>query len=745
MANERRLLGQFLKKRISDPDDPDDLYAPGGNINPQKSFLELDLREDLTPHLPGPPLAPAELPVQPPPALSNPSELSFQKGPLTPLAAEPAGPYVIADPPTAVPMQLQPSPPLASPAEIPSPPAVTLSVVGPENAIAGHLPEIPDPLPPPPFPDQAGAAELPDPPAVKNNPASSPKDAPPSTKPPIRFPPAGPYIPSQDKGGPAFNSPHRDSPEILDGGKSTVDSLPERLKQVDSNLAAALQSMGQDQYANFVKLPVNTQGDLAIDPLLFGKHIARLGSHMGESGLGIFAGMQVALFAQNRRGRIWNPMLAAPPPILQNYIPPALDLPDKEVAGFPARDIHLAMAQGTYDTDSIGPVPPFYDKQVRIGSGAPAPSAMLVGAQSQNSSLVDDVYKVPGPLVPVALKERNLYTPDAPFSENASFLQKNLVDQSIADGNTDKAKSDLKKIFLNERRGVNAMEFRPNPARSRSNVTQDPLVKSAFTNGVIPVKFRGENKFGFSTFQEGRGPSIDDDEAYVPLSFTDLRPIGNRFRTVYFRPFLTQLSEGFAPEWGEAGYYGRVDPVVSYAGTTRVINLGFQIVAFSPEDVEMIYRKLTWLSSMVYPEYDKDLIYSSGPVCRMRIGDVINARGPEGGLGLPGIIKTLDFDYTKALWELKKDMKVPRNIQVTLSFLVLHDRPIGRGEEGRFGGIGKIINGKYVPPGVGDQKSGGNDHLKFAEVDNVDSFRAVGGKNVNLLNEYSTLEASDKE
>jgi len=230
-------------------------------------------------------------------------------------------------------------------------------------------------------------------------------------------------------------------------------------------------------------------------------------------------------------------------------------------------------------------------------------------------------------------------------------------------------------------------------------INRDQLVPTSFDNGIIPMRLKGDNALGFRTFRKSEGDQTDDDSVYVPLCFTDLRPVGDVFRTVYFRPIITSLAESLSPQWNEQQYYGRVDPVATYQSTKRTVSLSFQLVAFGPEDVRTIYQKLHWLSSMVYPEYDNNLVYKSGPVIRMRVGDVINAAGNIAGKGLPGILTSLDYDYSDKLWELNKTYKLPRSVDVSLSFTVLHDVPIGRGTEGKFGGIGEIIpaTGIYTP------------------------------------------------
>ena len=166
-------------------------------------------------------------------------------------------------------------------------------------------------------------------------------------------------------------------------------------------------------------------------------------------------------------------------------------------------------------------------------------------------------------------------------------------------------------------------------------------------------------------------------------------------------------------------------------------------MAFGPEDLVVIYQKLHWLTSMVYPEYEKNLLYLAGPVVRFRLGDIINAIGPEGGRGLPGIIENLDFDYSNALWELQDDFRVPRNIGVSLTFTVLHDKPIGRGTDGRFGGIGTIKDGKYFPPSAQQDKGSGTttDGSSPNVPDSSENFRFI---NAVKPNSYTKFSDSDK-
>lgn len=465
-----------------------------------------------------------------------------------------------------------------------------------------------------------------------------------------------------------------------------------------------------------------------------------------------------------------------------------------------ADDMHLNLAKGEYNEFRVVHYPPFFEAVFGAGSvgvqnlfaGAPIiGGARVIGARSQDTSLVDDPVfgsdGSPKPIVQAALELRNKYYPgqDDPsdgviYPDHAVATMADLVDDALEQGTktghivpdsftnlsrytyrraSQAGSSDslggiagkllaAGKAFIGDRVQLRTGEYRPEPGEARGAAAAgvSRLDKSAFPRGIIPAAFSKDGDGSYITTRQGQSPTevIDDDESYVPLSFTDLRPSGGNYRTVYFRPFIKSLNETFSPEWNQGTFFGRSDPVATYVATARVISLAFMMAAFGPEDLKVIYNKLNWLASMVYPEYDKDLLYLSGPVVRMRVGDVINAVGPEGARGLPGIIQNLEFDYNDSPWELKSGLKVPMQVNISLSLLVLHDRPIGRGGAGKFGGQGIIKDGRFVPPGKDDAPGAGNSgDVEFPTVTRgLDSFRSIGKGEADSMNDYDRLGTS---
>ncbi len=653
------------------------LKNPDSPLDPYDPTRESPLEDRHV--LPNPDLVisrPAPLPRPPGVDLSSP-------------AALPHPPSVTLDSPA--PLPLPPRVVLSTPAVLPGPPAV--SPVGP-SALPPPPPVVqvgpavlpppppttqsaPDALPPPPVPPQSAPGALPPPPVP---PQSAPGVLPPSPNTtqsaPTQLPAPPPVIQSSPK-------PLPPPPDVAHGASiilpppPVVDCTPRPPPDPNAVAPVASPTSGYavigEQYS---PLGGADPGSLAADPFMHERHVERL-ARLQPGKLVLHSMIQVGMFAQNVYGNVWNPALLLSPPPVMEAVKPALDL------------------YGLSTDDIKG-------KQLGIGIAVDAALDGTMPAPNYRFELDRGQANVGKEPTVTQLKVKNRLA--------RAF-------DNIKDGNVLGAATSLVGV----------------PSVS------DPLFKSkaVFENGVIPMRLKGDNSLGFRTFRRGEGDQTDDDSVYVPVCFTDLRPVGDTFRTVYFRPIITNLAESVASEWNKQQFFGRVDAVATYMSTGRQITMGLKLIAFGPEDIRTIYQKLHWLKSMVYPEYDSNLAYISGPVVRMRVGDVVNALGPEGARGLPGIIDSVDFDYSDALWELKKGYKLPRHVDVSITFTVLHDVPVGRGSEGKFGGLGFIDSEGTFISSVTDRKTGKD----VAPVDrnNYDSFGRDGDV------DYDTLANVDKE
>lgn len=410
-------------------------------------------------------------------------------------------------------------------------------------------------------------------------------------------------------------------------------------------------------------------GSHALDPFAVGRWLVNVGTQLGARGIGFFLAEQQLLYAMNPQvgeGRVFDPKYFLERlPVLNSIAHVTLDdQGHRDVA----REKDFALVQALRQSD---PVP---IERTVLGDIVPGQADI---ARLNVYGDVQGGFARPGTDDQAEFTIRQMV--DATLDGDVGAFQRSTT----LPGGIVRNRVDLSLLFvpdpvtLGQKPSVFALE-----KTAGERVVRGPLEAAAYADGIVPASFPRED--GTSAYEHlSDDRPVPDDETYVPLSFTDLRPVGGqRLRTVYIRPFNLTFSEDISPDWSEANYYGRVDPVLTYQGTTRTVNLSFDMVAFAPEDLKVIYQKLNWLASMVYPEYDAGSLIRSGPVCRLRLGDVVQA----GGVGLPGAIRNLNYDYSEAPWELKAGYKVPRNVGVSLSFTVLHRGPVGRDQDGGFDG-----------------------------------------------------------
>ena len=671
------------------------------------------------------PSVPATLPqppdFQPQPNSTLPDSPAFNPAPNAVLPPMPA-------PPPSVPAVLppMPAPPPSPNAVLPPPPDFNPN----PNAVLPPPPAFnPNPnatLPPPPDFNPNQNAVLPPPPAFNPTPNATLPD-PPDFKPQPNavLPPGPPFNPQPNAvlpPPPAFAQPPEHAPNgQLPGSHDPLG----KLTLVDEAVKKSLQLL-----VPFGENGGGAPGSHALDPLLYAKNLQRLALQVGPFGLTQFSALQYTLMAMNVNGKVWNPATIAPPPGTTGWAPIGID--------------------------------DFVTHEDLVDQGASTGDA--VAALEQAATATEQALANP-------------YTPDNPYTQDNAgtfFSIGGMVDQLtgkgfdapsaqiLTDSDLDTPDTDpsappglavIQKVSIASLYSDRLISVTPNGARFQAPTNArvataqalpgsgDKLARAYYSSGIVPAGFDNEQNGFIKTVIRRDDPStlIDDDEAYVPLSFMDLRPMNgsNEVRTVYFRPFLTNLTEDLSPEWNKQNFFGRTDAIATYMATSRVINLGFSVHAFAPEDLELIYQKKNWLASMCYPSYDKDMLFKAGPIIRLRVGDLLKTGG---GFGLPGIIESISFDYNDVVWELQKGNKVPMGFKVSMSFLVLHEKPVGLGVEGQFGGIGRIDpgTGKWSPPTTNQSSTdqGGTTTQNAPEMDG-DAIDTFSGGTGNKLNSYA--------
>lgn len=586
---------------------------------------------DVPIHPDGPPWEPVDVPIDPDGPPWNPIEVPLYPSP-PPWEAVQVPTYPDGPPWEPQDVNVQPSPPPWPPQDVQVDPA------GPP-----WEPEDVDVQPPPPPWPPQDVTTLPSGPPWEPQDVQVDPSGPPWEPEDVPIHPSGPgplseVIPVRD---------HRTPPPYEPVPLRSSRELADRLRRYDQKLADFIDTVGEA--VPFVSSP----GRGAFDPLVLADWLRNLKESIGVGGMAKFIAEQSALYAMNPTvARVFDPTYFAKlavPGLAGNF------------------NTHLDSFDGSYDEivrRSDESLRALVEADPGIGYRDNTFDPINTSTVRQDFTVDEMVEARTNDVLPLAhpYMREDRETGVARFDANRYFeAQDSFGGQKI--------RGDVKTRLA---------------SGQGPDVGSSKLARSAAIHGIVrlPVPTEGEPvpggtvSYGGAVLSETTVPHlVDDDDVRLPLYFTDLRkdPSSDAYRSVFFQPMNLVINETFSPSYDESQAFGRVDPTVGYMGTSRTWSVSFEVHAFAPEDLRVMYEKMTWLTSMVYPSYGPDALMRSGPVCRMRIGDL--ASTSEGGV--PGVIRSLNFDFAECLWELQRGMKVPRSFGVQLDYLVLHDGPVG--------------------------------------------------------------------
>ena len=196
---------------------------------------------------------------------------------------------------------------------------------------------------------------------------------------------------------------------------------------------------------------------------------------------------------------------------------------------------------------------------------------------------------------------------------------------------------------------------------------------------------------------------------------------------VYFKAFVTSFNETYKSDWASEHVFGRVDPIHSFKSTGRSITLNFNIPAASESEAYENLYKVGLLSDMLYPNYTQvgaAQTIAQSPLIRLKVVNLLMSQkalysgflkyqkenkeefeklsGREraassgrtfeelkesgttnnAGSGALGIITSLTINHNlekpdAGVIEFSKGTILPKVIEVSLSFDVIHETPRG--------------------------------------------------------------------
>ena len=175
--------------------------------------------------------------------------------------------------------------------------------------------------------------------------------------------------------------------------------------------------------------------------------------------------------------------------------------------------------------------------------------------------------------------------------------------------------------------GNDAQKTNPNDntfTDGRDRVNMKDVTGVTESSSFLQPDTRDLIKFGFETIQ-------NDDQS-------------NRIRATHFRAFLTGYSDSHNAQWDAKRYTGRGENFYTYQGHDRQVSFTFQVAAQSKQEMQPLYRKLNYLLSTLYPDYNS-AGFMRGNITKLTIGELFHRT--------PGILTSLNLTVDdNTPWEI---------------------------------------------------------------------------------------------
>lgn len=194
---------------------------------------------------------------------------------------------------------------------------------------------------------------------------------------------------------------------------------------------------------------------------------------------------------------------------------------------------------------------------------------------------------------------------------------------------------------------------------------------------------------------------------------------------IAFRCYLTKFDDTYTSDWNSEKVYGRMDPIETFQGTTRVINIGFDVMASTTREARANQRAISELIRGLYPVYKDEAIQAGSyvanvgiiqapPVWKMKLANLVqDASKPQAKLardqGLLGRIAAISYNpnldeglFTGTMLE-EADKLYPQAASLDITFHVWHTHELGytitRAPRSGFGRFPYAKGKTYSAPG----------------------------------------------
>ena len=159
---------------------------------------------------------------------------------------------------------------------------------------------------------------------------------------------------------------------------------------------------------------------------------------------------------------------------------------------------------------------------------------------------------------------------------------------------------------------------------------------------------------------------------------------------VKFPALLTQLDDKFSPNWNPQKVFGRQDPILTFQGTERTIDVAFDVPSIDINQAKDNLLELNKLIKFLYPGFSTQgsaNTISASPLLRIKFANLIydqtsgspayDPDDPNGLVcGITNFSHSFKFDGT-AGWVDEENSAIPASFSISFSATILHTHDLG--------------------------------------------------------------------
>ena len=145
-------------------------------------------------------------------------------------------------------------------------------------------------------------------------------------------------------------------------------------------------------------------------------------------------------------------------------------------------------------------------------------------------------------------------------------------------------------------------------------------------------------------------------------------------KLLYFRGFVTGITENVSPSWSPTNYIGRSEPVYMYERAERDLSFNLRVYPANHLEFMVMYDKLEKLTSLAYPAYAFDESFDGQTRMKPPFTELYMAHIGTRKEGQFGFIKSISYTVPgESDWDALRVL--PRLFDINISYQILSKKP----------------------------------------------------------------------